>query len=151
MPELPEVETMVRGIRSFVEVGRIVEVVRCPCKCRPLSINPKLPAIQRRCEGRTITAARRRAKRIILELSSGDAFVIEPRMTGLMLVSDPPGREHLRYEWRLGESQKPAEKPGKKIRHPSGSAGTAAGWERFGCSIRQELAEVLGLTMISGA
>lgn len=107
MPELPEVETMVRGIRSFVEGGRIVEFARYPCKCRPLSIRPKLPAIQRRCEGQTITAARRRAKRIVLELSSGDAFVIEPRMTGLMLVADPPDREHLRYEWRLAGAKRP--------------------------------------------
>lgn len=105
MPELPEVETMVRGIRSFVEGSRIVEFVRCPCRRRPLSLKPKLPAIQRRCEGQTITAARRRAKRIVLELSSGDAFVIEPRMTGLVLVSDPPSREHLRYEWRLAGAQ----------------------------------------------
>ena len=105
MPELPEVETMVRGIRSFVEGARIDEFVRCPCQCRPLSLKPKLGVIQRRCVGQTIIAARRRAKRIVLELSSGDAFVIEPRMTGLVLVSDPPGPEHLRYEWRLARAQ----------------------------------------------
>lgn len=106
MPELPEVETMVRGIRSFVEGGRIVEFVRSPCRCRPMTLQPKLPAIRRRCEGQTIVAARRRAKRVILELSSGDAFVIEPRMTGLMLVTDPPNTTHLRYEWRLAGPKK---------------------------------------------
>lgn len=106
MPELPEVETMVRGIRAFVEGRRIAEFVRCPCRCRPLSLQPRLPAIQRRSTGQTIVAARRRAKRIVLELSSGDAFVVEPRMTGLMLVTGPPDVEHLRYEWRLA-GQKP--------------------------------------------
>lgn len=44
---------------------------------------------------------RRLAKRIVLELDDGWAFVIEPRMTGLMLVADPPDREHLRVEWEL--------------------------------------------------
>lgn len=43
----------------------------------------------------------RRAKRVILELETGDAFVIEPRMTGLMLVCDPPDESHLRAEWVL--------------------------------------------------
>ncbi len=31
-------------------------------------------------------------------------MVIEPRMTGLMLLSDPPDRDHLRVEWRLAGS-----------------------------------------------
>jgi formamidopyrimidine-DNA glycosylase len=38
----------------------------------------------------------------VLELSSGDLFVIEPRMTGLMLLESPPDRGHLRFEWRFG-------------------------------------------------
>jgi formamidopyrimidine-DNA glycosylase len=101
MPELPEVETMVRGIRSAVEGKRIVEFRRAPCRCRAIALQPGLAAIRRRCEGRSVTAVRRRAKKIILELSSGEAFVIEPRMTGLMLISDPPDAGHLRFEWRL--------------------------------------------------
>ena len=101
MPELPEVETMVRGIRPFVSGKRIVEFVRSPCRCRPLSILPKFSQIVVRCRNSQIKQVRRRAKRIVLELSTGDAFVIEPRMTGLMLVADPPDREHLRYEWRF--------------------------------------------------
>ena len=36
-----------------------------------------------------------------MELGSGDAFVIEPRMTGLMLLDEPPSEAHLRVEWRL--------------------------------------------------
>ncbi len=101
MPELPEVETMVRGIRAAVEGRRIVEFRRARCECRPIVLRPNLPAIKRRCEGETIVAVRRRAKKIVLDLSSGDAFVIEPRMTGLMLVADPPDTAHLRFEWRL--------------------------------------------------
>jgi formamidopyrimidine-DNA glycosylase len=101
MPELPEVETMVRGIRAAVEGRRIAGFRRCPCRCRTIALRPTLRLIQCRCEGQTVVAVRRRAKRIVLELSSGDAFVVEPRMTGLVLLADPPDREHLRFEWRL--------------------------------------------------
>ncbi len=102
MPELPEVETMVRGIRAAVEGRRLTGFSRCPCRCRPIALRPPLKSIQTRCEGQILVAVRRRAKRIVLELSSGDAFVIEPRMTGLILLADPPDPEHLRFEWRLG-------------------------------------------------
>ncbi len=111
MPELPEVETMVRGIRDAVEGTRIVRVRSCPSPCRPLQITPGLRQIARRAEGRTIVAVQRRAKRIILKLDEGAAgdgsaeggggFVIEPRMTGLMLIADPPNTKHLRLEWQL--------------------------------------------------
>ena len=103
MPELPEVETMVRGIRSFAEGRQIVRVRACPCKCRPILIEPSLKTIDRRVRGETITSIRRRAKRVVLELSSGDAFVIEPRMTGLMLLDEPPSEAHLRVEWQLSD------------------------------------------------
>lgn len=112
MPELPEVETMVRGIRDAVEGTRIVRVLGCPSPCRPLQITPGLRQIARRAEGRTIVAVQRRAKRIILRLdegggtkggSGGGGFVIEPRMTGLMLIADPPNTKHLRVEWRLAQ------------------------------------------------
>ncbi len=106
MPELPEVETMVRGIRTAVEGKRLVSFDRCPCACRPIPLLPNLAAIKRRSEGQTVVAVRRRAKKIVLELSSGEAFVIEPRMTGLMLVANPPDTGHLRFEWRLAEKTK---------------------------------------------
>src|SRR5262245_5259185 len=101
MPELPEVETMVRGIRPAVEGRRIAQFGKCVCRCRPISTRPRISEIARRATGRAIAAVKRRAKRIVLELDSGDAFVIEPRMTGLMLLADPPDREHLRFEWSL--------------------------------------------------
>ena len=99
MPELPEVETMVRGIRPAVE-GRTLRAVRaCPCACRPITVLPGLAAIDRRTHGQRVERVRRLAKRVLLELASGEAFVIEPRMTGLMLLKDPPDIEHLRIEW----------------------------------------------------
>jgi formamidopyrimidine-DNA glycosylase len=104
MPELPEVETMVRGIRPFAE-GRTIAAVRsCSCRCRPLTVEPPLRSIAARSRGRRISGVRRLAKRVVLQLDSGDAFVIEPRMTGLMLAADPPDREHLRVEWEFADS-----------------------------------------------
>ncbi len=101
MPELPEVETMVRGIRD-VTVGRRIRALReCPCICRPLNLSPPFEEMARRAKGREVIAVRRVAKRVVLDLSSNESFVIEPRMTGLMLIADPPDREHLRLEWRM--------------------------------------------------
>ncbi len=114
MPELPEVETMVRGIAAAVE-GRVIEsLALTPCRCKPLDCRPMFPSIARKLRGLTITRVFRRAKRIVFELSgtgstrrtSSDSLlylVIEPRMTGLMLLADPPDVEHLRLEWRLAK------------------------------------------------
>lgn len=104
MPELPEVETMVRGIRSSVEGQTIVSVRACPCECRPMLIEPSLEEIDLRVRGQKIVSVRRRAKRVLIELASRDTFVIEPRMTGLMLLDEPPSEAHLRVVWRLKHS-----------------------------------------------
>ena len=55
----------------------------------------------RRVAGAVIERVWRRAKRIVLSLSTGDAFAIEPRMTGLMLIDEIPDADHLRLEWVL--------------------------------------------------
>ena len=102
MPELPEVETMVRGIRPHVAGREIVALVRPRCRRRPIAIKPAFARLKAACVGRTVSSVDRIAKRILLRLSSGSVLAIEPRMTGLMLVSDPPSTEHLRLEWRFG-------------------------------------------------
>jgi formamidopyrimidine-DNA glycosylase len=103
MPELPEVETMVRGIRPHVAGRRVAALRRCPCRCKPLSMAPGFRTLASRLRGRTIVDVRRRAKRVLLILDTGAALAIEPRMTGLMLLADPPDREHLRLEWRFAD------------------------------------------------
>ncbi len=106
MPELPEVETMVRGIRPHVEGRRIKRVVQCPCDRKPILLEPPFGQLRGRAEGQQIERVWRRAKRVVMTLSSGDAFVIEPRMTGLMLLEDPPSTDHLRIEWELAGRSK---------------------------------------------
>ncbi|MBC8115825.1 MAG: formamidopyrimidine-DNA glycosylase, partial [Candidatus Saccharimonas sp.] len=95
MPELPEVETMVRGIRPFVEGRRIMAVRRCKTHCRPIGIAPTFTRLAKRIEGQTVATARRLGKRVVLDLTNGSSLVVEPRMTGLMLLADPPDVEHL--------------------------------------------------------
>jgi formamidopyrimidine-DNA glycosylase len=70
-----------------------------------MTIAPRLMTLSQRVTGQTITAVRRIAKRVVLDVTDGASLVIEPRMTGLMLLSDPPDQTHLRVEWVLdGES-----------------------------------------------
>ncbi len=100
MPELPEVETMRRGVLGVVG-GRIREVERVACRRKPIAIAPRIDHFRRRVVGRTICDVDRVGKRVVLRLDSADSIVLEPRMTGLILVADPPNREHLRFRCRL--------------------------------------------------
>ncbi len=100
MPELPEVETMRRGILGAV--GGVIDVATCcPSPRRPIRFEPPWPELGQRLQGRVIQAIDRLGKRVVVRLDSGEALVFEPRMTGLVLVDEPPSREHLRFEMRL--------------------------------------------------
>lgn len=57
--------------------------------------------VRKLAEGCEMSEVRRIAKRVVLMLNSGHAFVIEPRMTGLMLISDPPTQDHRRVVWHF--------------------------------------------------
>jgi formamidopyrimidine-DNA glycosylase len=100
MPELPEVETMRRGILGIVGT-RIDDVERVACGKKPIAIAPRIDHFRRRAVGRDIVDVGRAGKRVVVHLDSGDAIVLEPRMTGLVLVADPPDRNYLRFRCRL--------------------------------------------------
>ena len=100
MPELPEVETMRRGIAAIAG-STIAAAVRVPCQRRPILIQPRPAALARRLVGRTVAEVGRLGKRVVLRLDSGDRLIFEPRMTGLVLVADPPSQEHLRFRLDL--------------------------------------------------
>ena len=96
MPELPEVETMRRGIAA-VAGSRIVGAERLKCSRRPIAMQPRPAALVKRLAGQQIAEVGRLGKRVVLRLASGDRLIFEPRMTGLVLVADPPTQEHLRF------------------------------------------------------
>ena len=103
MPELPEVETMCRGIRD-VEGAIIRNIKSARCRCRPITIEPKLATLSRRARYKRIANVERLGKRVILRLENEHRIVFEPRMTGLVLVEEPPSLEHLRIIVELEES-----------------------------------------------
>jgi len=107
MPELPEVETMRRGILKAVG-SRITAAARAQCQKRPILVAPGPTALSKRTVGQKIQSIGRVGKRVLIHLESGDALVFEPRMTGLVLVADPPTREHLRFRLDLKGGPLPA-------------------------------------------
>jgi len=80
MPELPEVETIVRGLQKSGLVGKaICDVqVRWPRTVSHMAADP----FAQRLRGRTITRFSRRAKYIIAHLDNGSCLLIHLRMTG---------------------------------------------------------------------
>jgi formamidopyrimidine-DNA glycosylase len=103
LPELPEVETMVRGIRSHVINRSIQNLVACPNTCKSISLNPPLTRLRELISGEQFIDVRRLGKRVVFHVSDGSHLVVEPRMTGLMLLKDPPDIEHLRLRWDFAE------------------------------------------------
>ncbi len=87
MPELPEVETMRRGIAAVVG-GRIERIWVPRSKFRPIKIVPPLRSLRRRVARRRIVAVGRAGKRLLVELDCGDRITIEPRMTGRVLLTE---------------------------------------------------------------
>ena len=84
MPELPEVETVRRGMVSFV-VGRRIDRVEVGRErtVRRTSRESLIDGLT----GATITSIGRRGKYIVCSLDTGEALMIHLRMSGRVLVS----------------------------------------------------------------
>jgi formamidopyrimidine-DNA glycosylase len=87
MPELPEVETVTRGLDESLS-GRTITDVDVYWERSIGAPNPATFAD--RLVGQTITDVRRRGKWIVIRLESGDALLVHLRMTGQLLV-EPAG------------------------------------------------------------
>jgi len=86
MPELPEVETIVRGLREIV-LGKKIKVVKIvPSRVLQSSIS----SFKRNLIGKKIKGAKRRGKNIILKLSSGNFLLVHLGMTGHLFFLDKP-------------------------------------------------------------
>jgi formamidopyrimidine-DNA glycosylase len=91
MPELPEVETVRRGLAARLEGRRLARVRQN----RPDLRFPLPPDFAGRLEGRRVEAVRRRAKYLLLEMEDGTVLLAHLGMSGRMLLAR---REEARSE-----------------------------------------------------
>jgi formamidopyrimidine-DNA glycosylase len=82
MPELPEVETVRRGLAPVLEGATIAQVE----KRRPDLRFPLPKRFAARLEGRKVTALRRRAKYLLAELDDGTVLLMHLGMSGSFRV-----------------------------------------------------------------
>ena len=82
MPELPEVETVRRGLLPVMEGKRLLEVEQR----RPDLRWPFPERFAERLSGTRIERLRRRSKYILADLGSGEILLIHLGMTGRMLI-----------------------------------------------------------------
>ena len=104
MPELPEVETMCRGIKPIV--GRVIERIHAPkSKYRPIAVRPTLSTINRRLKHRAVSEVSRLGKRVLIH-AGPDVLILQPKMAGLVCLESPPSRAHVRLEISFRGSEK---------------------------------------------
>jgi formamidopyrimidine-DNA glycosylase len=94
VPELPEVETVVRDLRPHLKGRRLVRAAAGDKSLR----RAWLPAWAERLTGRTVRAVRRRGKWILLDLDDG-LLVVHLGMTGQLTVgpADRPRIDHTHF------------------------------------------------------
>jgi len=87
VPELPETETIARDLDRELR-GRTITsvVVRQPDVLREVTARE----FSAQVTGASILASWRRAKLVVIDLSSGDRIVVQPRFTGALLLSAGP-------------------------------------------------------------
>ena len=91
MPELPEVETVRRGLAPIFEGSSIFEV-----ELRRADLRfPFPPNFRARLKGRRVATLRRRAKYLVAELDNGEALIMHLGMSGSFRIdAAPPGDFH---------------------------------------------------------
>ena len=87
MPELPEVETVRRGLEPVLVGQRLVRVEQR----RPNLRFPLPPRFVERLTGQRIEALERRAKYILARLSAGEVLLVHLGMTGRFAISAAEG------------------------------------------------------------
>ncbi len=88
MPELPEVETVRRGLEPFLAGARVLKVdLRRPDLRFPLP-----PAFARRLTGAAVDALGRRGKYLLARLSTGETLIMHLGMSGRFTVTGGAAR-----------------------------------------------------------
>jgi formamidopyrimidine-DNA glycosylase len=97
MPELPEVETIARGLKSSLPGKRIIDMA---CYCGS-ALAQDAETVRRRVTGRRFTGVRRHGKYLFLLLDGGLALAVHLRMTGqLYLASSKQDKDkHVHLEF----------------------------------------------------
>ncbi len=92
MPELPEVETICRGLRMHLRDRRIVQVEVLQPRLR----NPVAPTLPAQLMGKRITNVERLAKYILLFLDGGMVWLFHLGMSGKLIFVGPetPRQRH---------------------------------------------------------
>lgn len=91
MPELPEVDTIARGLANTV-VGKTIRSV--DVRLPKMAIAPPGVDFARALAGERISGVGRRGKYVVMELGSGRALVTSLRMTGRLVVQSPGETEY---------------------------------------------------------
>lgn len=84
MPELPEVETVCRGLAPHLEGRVLARVLQRRADLR----TPFPPRFAERLEGRRVERVRRRAKYILMHMDDGTVLIAHLGMSGRMIVGD---------------------------------------------------------------
>lgn len=104
MPELPEVETVVRGLRPHLEGRRLARVLQRRADLRfPLPEN-----FAARLEGRRVLSIDRRAKYILVRLDGEETLLCHLGMSGRMVLARSNGaplerHDHVVFQVETGE------------------------------------------------
>lgn len=100
MPELPEVETIVRQLRRRI-LGKTIASVRV---CWPRTVAGSRAEFTRRLRGLTVAGVSRRGKYIGVEGADGAFFTVHLRMTGKLVGElDAVERRHLRLQFTFSD------------------------------------------------
>ncbi|MDH3472153.1 MAG: bifunctional DNA-formamidopyrimidine glycosylase/DNA-(apurinic or apyrimidinic site) lyase [Rhodospirillales bacterium] len=94
MPELPEVETIVRGLRPRLEGRVLTRVDQC---CRALRF-PLPENFAGRLQGRRVERIARRAKYILAYLEGGEVLLCHLGMSGRMVLTAENGRPFEKHD-----------------------------------------------------
>jgi formamidopyrimidine-DNA glycosylase len=86
MPELPEVETVARGLALTLEGRKIVHVRQNRADLRV----PFPPDLARRLDGRRVERIGRRAKYILIDLDDGSVLILHLGMSGRFIIRHDP-------------------------------------------------------------
>ena len=103
MPELPEVETVVRTLRPAL-LGKTIRAVELLRNDILFPVGTDLPAL---LGGRTVVSIDRRGKKILIRVDSGQCLCVHLGMTGRLTIEpgDAPVRKHTHLRLDLGSAE----------------------------------------------